>query len=398
MLERVRGTQERGLGLLWAAVATFAVAVSALAEEPVSTETTGGGYEIWAVDQGTNKVHIIVADDGAPGGFKAAEEIDLGAIGIDMPHMIDFTSDFAYAFIANVQSGNVVVVRAADRKVLATLDTGHMSHMARVHPDDSRILVDVMHETGAIAEIVPDWVNETFTLGRRLVIAEDPVFAARASEFAGSSPVCHDNTADGRYAFVTLGPPLAKGGLVVLDVESFRLESAHPPSELSVNCGTMRSRDGSKIYVNGGSTEAGHWYVLDAATHEPIPTAGGEIRRSSRGTDAHGVWLTPGGERLWMINRHSSNAIVIDTATDEVVAEIADVGKSPDLVVFSPDGSRAFITLRGPKPRSGGHAIAGTTPGVAVLDAATRELLSLVEPSKGNEDSDFHGIGMRPTG
>jgi hypothetical protein len=63
---------------------------------------------------------------------------------------------------------------------------------------------------------------------------------------------------------------------------------------------------------------------------------------------------------------------------------------------LSPDGKHAFITLRGPKPRSGPHQIAGTRPGISVMDVKARKVVTILEPAKGDEKSDFHGIGMRP--
>ena len=372
------------------------VALLVAAVVGVTGEVRAASYEIWAADQGTNKLHVFVPDP-AKGGAVLAESgvIDLGAAGVDMPHMIDFTSDFAYAFVANVQSGNVAVIRAADRKLVKLLDTGAMSHMAAVTPDDKSVIVDVMNPNGELVEIVIDRAKEEFTIGRRLRIAEDPVFKARAAEFPGWSPVCHEYTADGAHAFVTLGPPLDKGGLLLFDVRAFRLTKVQPVSEIRVNCGTIRSPDGSKIYLNGGSLAEGHWYVFDAKTQRPIPDERGEIRRDSRGKDAHGVWFTPDGRELWMVNRASSNAIVIDPATDRVIGEIADVGPSPDILTMSPDGKHAFITLRGPKPRSGPHQIAGTRPGISIVDVAARKLVTILEPAKGDEKSDFHGIAMR---
>ena len=144
------------------------------------------------------------------------------------------------------------------------------------------------------------------------------------------------------------------------------------------------------MFLNGGSVDEGVWYVFDTATHQPIHQDG------SRGTDAHGVWITPDGAELWMVNRHSSNGIVIDPVTFEVIDEIAFTGKSPDILTMSPDGRYAFITLRGPEQRSGPHAIAGDTPGVAVLDIATRESVTILEPDRAHPMSDFHGIGLRP--
>src|SRR5690606_28427070 len=54
-----------------------------------------GGYEIWAVDQGTGVVHIYGAD------LQEADQIDLAAQNVRTPHMIDFTSDHSHAVIAS---------------------------------------------------------------------------------------------------------------------------------------------------------------------------------------------------------------------------------------------------------------------------------------------------------
>lgn len=345
-------------------------------------------YEVWALDQGTNRIHILGSD------LAEKEVIDLGGVA-DLIHMIDFSADFAYAFIASVATGNTVVIRTEDREVVAVLETGPGTHMASVSRDD-RIIVDVLGNAegagASLVEIVFDREAESFEIGRSLIITEDPLFADLAGAGHLGRPVCHDYSADGRYAFVTLGPALTDGVLVVLDTDLFTLAHVFDPEEVRANCGTMLSPDGHAMFVNGGSVEEGHWYAFDPETFELLH------EDSSRGHDAHGVWFTPDGSELWMVNRASSNAIIIDPATFEVVAEIDFVGKSPDILTISPDSSYAFITLRGPVQRSGPHAIAGDTPGVAVVDVANRELLQILELAEGDERSDFHGIGLRPLG
>ena len=62
---------------------------------------------------------------------------------------------------------------------------------------------------------------------------------------------------------------------------------------------------------------------------------------------------------------------------------------------MSPDGQRAFISLRGPNPVSAPHVAIGETPGFAVIDIAGRNLQEVVQPAEGNAQSDFHGIGVR---
>ncbi|MDQ3460066.1 MAG: cell surface protein [Deinococcota bacterium] len=366
----------------------LALLVTGAAAQAGPEEPSVQDYEVWALDQGTNRIHILGSD------FAEREVIDLEGVA-DLPHMIDFSSDFAYAFIANVASGNTLAIRTEDREVVATLETGPGTHMASVSRDD-RIIVDVLGNAegagASLVEIVFDRDAESFTIGRSLVITEDPLFADLAGAGHLGRPVCHDYSADGRYAYVTLGPALTDGVLVVLDVDSFTLAHVFDPEEIRANCGTMLSPDGRVMFVNGGSLEEGHWYAFDPETFELLH------QDSSRGNDAHGVWFTPDGSELWMVNRASSNAIIIDPESFAIIAEIDFVGSSPDILTIAPDSSYAFVTLRGPNQRSGPHAIAGDTPGVAVIDVSSRELVQLIEPAPDDERSDFHGIGLRPIG
>ncbi len=341
-------------------------------------------YEVWALDQGTNTIYIINPD------LEVGEVIVLPE-GIDMPHMIAFDSSYRYAFIASPASGNTTVMRAADREVVAILPTGAGSHFAAVTPGDTQVIVDVIAEA-KLVEIDVDFDAERFTMGRELILAEDPLIIERADAFPGTNPICHDTTVDGRFAYVTLGPALAEGGLVILDTESFSLARVFPQSEVRTNCGTIRSPDGRYMFLTGGSIDEGVWYVFDTTTNEPV------YEGDPRGTDTHGVMLSADGAELWMVNRHSSDGIIVDPESFEIVDDIAFTGPSPDILAIGPDNRYAFITLRGPDPRSGPHAIAGDTPGVAVIDVATRELVTILEPDRGNSSSDFHGIAVRPLG
>src|SRR5918995_1102063 len=279
-------------------------------------------YEVWAIDQGTATVHVYNEQ------LEETAKLDLGSHGVRVPHMVDFTPDGAYALIAATASGNVSVVRAADRQVVAVLPTGPASHAATVRPDGRQAIVSVIGDPrverdGKLVEIRIDSQAGKFELGRSLVIAEDPVFRQVADRFKDVGAVCQQYTADGRQAYVTLGPAIANGGLVVLNTESFKLVAAYPADELKVNCGTVLTRDGKHMFVNGGDHGVGVWYAIDVATRKVVHQG------SSRGEDAHGTWSTPDGREVWMVNRLTSNAIVIDPNSFAVVAEIADVGNTP---------------------------------------------------------------------
>lgn len=346
-------------------------------------------YELWAMDQGRNVIHIFDAS------FREIASIDVGAQGARVPHMLEFTPDFRYAFVANPATGNVAVIRAADRQIVTLIPTGPRTHHAAVARDGRRALVSVIGAAnlpwdGKVVELNLDATNERFTLGRTLVLADDPMFAARKADFKDTGgAVCLAFTADGRYGYITLGPALDEGGVVVLDTRDFKLVNVYSPRQVDANCGTILSPNGEHMYLVGGDRGIGVWHAADTRTHQPVHKA------QTRGHDAHGSALTPDGREYWLVNRVTSNAVVMDTRTHAVLAEIPFVGKTPDIVAMSPDGRYAFITLRGPKPVTMPHLAVGETPGVAVFDVKERRLVRMLEPAKGNETSDFHGVAVR---
>ncbi len=360
--------------------------------EAAAPAAAAADWELWAMDQGTHVVHIFDAE------LEEIDRIDLGAHGARVPHMIEFTPDQRFAFIANPASGNVAIVRAEDREVVALLETGPRTHHAGVAPDGRSALVSVIGSPaepwdGKLVEILIHGDGEHFEMGRELVIAEDPLFRERQDEFVETGgAICLGFTADGRHGYVTLGPELEEGGAVVLDLETWRLVRVYAPGEMDVNCGTVLTPSEERMILVGGGSETGVYHAVDVASHEHVH------RGETRGHDAHGTWFTPDGRELWIVNRVTSNAVIVDPESLEVIHEIPFVGKTPDIIAMSPEGDWAFVTLRGPNPVTMAHVAVGETPGVAVIDIATREKVRLLEPAAGDEASDFHGIAVRRLG
>jgi len=355
----------------------------------LQTQAKPADYEIWAMDQGTHIIHIFNS------ALEEIASIDVGSQGAKVPHMIEFTADQRYAFIANPSTGNVAVIRAPDRKLVALLATGPRTHHAAVAPGSRSALVSVIGAVnvpwdGKLVEVDVDLPNERFTIGRQLLLADDPLFASNKGQFKDSGgAVCLAFTADGRFGYVTLGPGLDEGGVVVLDMRDFRLVKVYGPGQVQANCGTLLSPDATHMYLVGGDKEVGVLYASDVRTHQPVH------RVETRGHDAHGSALTPDGKEYWLVNRVTSNAVVMDPKTHQILAELPFVGKTPDIVAISPDSRYAFITLRGPNPVTMPHLAVGETPGVAVFDVRQRTLVRLLEPARGNPKSDFHGIAVR---
>jgi hypothetical protein len=117
---------------------------------------------------------------------------------------------------------------------------------------------------------------------------------------------------------------------------------------------------------------------------------------SQWGQDAHGTIVDPASQMLWIVHRVSSNATMhplnaIRQANHQP-SVIDFVGKTPDLIALSPDSRRAYVALRGPKPAPTiPHSTVGETPGVGIIDVASRKLLTVVKLGD-QEAADFHAI------
>lgn len=369
------------LGLLASACGTYVIE----SKDPVST----ANYEVWAMDQTNNIIHIISPQ------LEVVETVDLSPDGLERTHWINFTSDHKYAWIASTVSGNTAVIRAEDRKLIATFDTGPASHAADIYPDDSGVLVSVI-KTGELVEIVSDHAAEAFSIGRRLIIAEDPLVKSRADEFPTANPISSAFTQDGRYAYVTLGPALANGGLVVLDLETFTLVKAYSPEEVRVNLMSVLSPDGAKMFVTGGARdEKSLFYVFDTTTHEVI------AKDATRGAEAHGMALTPDGSEIWITNRWTGNVGIMSTEYNDFIERIPFVGEAPDLLAFSPDGVFAFILLRGGGATdAGAMGGVGELPAVVVVSVETRQVVEVLIQGELTDEGelpalDYHGIAIR---
>lgn len=379
---------------------------------PGAAVRDAGAHEVWSLDQGTDLIHVHDSR------FDLAEvaTIDLrpAALGLDVPstvpHMIEFDSEYRYAFVAATASARTIVIDARTKEVVAVLATGAGSHMAAVTPDDRAVWVAAIG-AGELVEIPLDLDAEqpVFEIGRRIdVRAElEPLAIAAGWTFTGYQPVCHQFTPDSREAWVTLGPGWNAGGLFVLDLESGEITHAWDPEVVKANCGVGVNPQGTRVIANwsgrvvAGDDSEGEWYVFDAVSKDLLRT------ESARGLDAHGVRFTPDGRNIWAVNRNSDNALLINARNFEVVRAFDRFADTPDILDFSPDGSLVYVSQRGPTPRSGAiHAAQGNQPGVAVVHTGSGRTLRVLEPPvvlgaagsrfDGEVLNDIHGVGVRP--
>jgi DNA-binding beta-propeller fold protein YncE len=363
-------------------------------------------YQVWTTDQGLSR--ILVWEPRPGDTFENVATIDYVALYPDdsegpkprTPHMIDFSPNRDYAFIAHTSSGHTTVIRTSDYEVVAVLATGPATHMTRVSPT-GRIYVDVIGNAdfpGRLLELEAEYATETFRIkaDRELIFQDDPKFDAAIHP--SHRPVCGVSTPDDRYQFITFGPGFAGAMLARIDNATFTVDEFYDPTVIRANCGSIVGPDGN-FYFTGGAAGSGEhgvgvWYVLNGTTFEPIAHGeDGAVERSTHGTDAHGINFTADGSEIWIINRDSDNVAIFDAATYELKENVEGLFDGPDIADISADGRFFFVTLRGRNPRSGPHSIAGSTPGLAVVDIAEREVVTVLTGENDDEDqSDYHGL------
>jgi len=384
------------------------VAVAAVAVWGVLAARGPAGYEVWSLDQGTDRIHIyddahnqVAVIDVSPAALRSVLPGFDPASGRTVPHMVDFDSEHRYAFVAATAGGATIVIDTVARQVVAVLETGPGTHMAAVTPDDAAVWVAVIGAR-ALVEIPLDLDAATPEFAVARTIDVEALLATTGFAFPSASPVCHDYDDEGR-AWITLGPGMTQGGLIVFDPATASIVHAFDPERVRANCGIGFTADGSRAIANWSGVFGadivdgeGEWYVVDTRTFEVLSSA------SSAGVDAHGVRITPNGREFWQVNRGTGDGLRIDARTFEVLGPI-DAGDTPDILDFSPDGRFVYVTQRGPNPLSGDpHVARGSLPGVLVIDVRTGEHVLRLDPTTvrdadGAVLNDVHGIGVRPT-
>jgi hypothetical protein len=406
------------------------------------------GFEVWLVDQSNSpgkafggRISIYDGDDisgraasqAAPsatidlGGDTAALCVAQTSAAPVRPHMLFFNATHSHAVLSFVASGHVVFFNAATRTPVACLRTtpgtggARQAHAAFPTPDDSMVLV--ANQNGKLLErIATDYAAETFVHEPSATLdlagcttpngfaCQDPVLRP------DNAPICPFVASDNGAAFVSL----RGGGLLVLDhtATPMTIVGEYTSSQIGGNgCGFAEAR-GHVIMNAGGATAANldefaafRLPMTGYAASNPPNTPARELlfKDDSTHRDAHGTVATRGQRYVWMFDRAGNVAEVFDGTSGARIntvglASPGSADPTPDLGVVSPDGSRIFVSLRGPIPLSGDpHASTGSTPGLAVIqlteggrDGFVKAIVRISNTdAAGVERADAHGIGLR---
>ncbi len=173
------------------------------------------------------------------------------------------------------------------------------------------------------------------------------------------------------------------------------------------------------MYIDSGGGTATNLHQADlyafptdgysSANPPNTPTPRLVFSDPSEGADAHGAALTKHGKYLWVADRGRNFIWAVETALDQIVNTIPLEGAvspdpTPDLVAVSPNGSHAFLSLRGPVPLTADpHVSTGITPGVGIvkiLHGGLDGVFEAVAPvsnvdAEGVERADVHAMTLR---
>jgi hypothetical protein len=295
------------------------------------------------------------------------------------------------------------------------------AHAAFPTPDDAMVIV--ANQNGKLLErIATDYAAGSFDLEPAATLdlagcltpngfaCQDPVLRP------DNAPICPFVGSDNGVAFVSL----RGGGLLVVDHKATPMEivGEYTASQIGGNgCGFAEAR-AHVVFDAGGATASNldefAAFRLPMTGYSPanppnVPARQLLFRDDSRHRDAHGTIATRAQRYVWILDRAANVAEVFDAISGARINTVNLVSPysadpTPDLGVISPDGSRMFVSLRGPVPLSGDpHASTGSTPGLAVIqmtaggrDGFVKTITRITNvDAAGVERADAHGIALR---
>jgi len=296
-------------------------AVAAAASNTLNSGGASEDGEIWVTAQNTNELKILL-------GMGSIETVVLPAGAA--PHTISFSPDGSYAYVSNIGNGDLIVVRADDRQIVATLDLGAtFTHVTKASPDGA-VLLSANPITGILTKIAADEQAELWT----------PIAALGLEP--GRGPVCVAFRSDGQRAYASLFGPA--GGIAIVDVPTMTLVGTLPTAGSVSGCGLVNSNDGRTIFLNSaGGT--GHFYRLDTWTDTLYEdTSYGPI-----GIDLHGLAVAANEKTAYITARGVADEIkVLNLNGNDVSTILIDprpgIADRPDGLARK--GSNLYATVR----------------------------------------------------
>ena len=312
--------------MVWAAVLSLAVLACGSpgsAPQQAASPSPAEKGELWTALQATSKMKVLSGRRDQP--TQATIDLPAGT----GPHITTFSPDGRYAYVGGMGNGDLDVLRADARQVVATLHLGPAgTHQVKPSPDGS-VLLAAQVATQTLVKLAADEAHQQWSVAASLSFAQ-----------VGRAPVCTIFRDDGRRAYVSLNPT----GLAIVDVAAMQLVDVLPVAGF-IACGMVKAADGRSVTI-ASSGGGGHVYRLDTATdrlddlgalgapdwHSFNMTADGKL----------GVGSVPGGDEVLLVDLTGGQART---------AAVLALHPTPGVATDQPDaigirGGTAWVSLR----------------------------------------------------
>ena len=379
-------------------------------------------YELWVVDQaettptGGGTLYIYRGADLKGAAPAPAYTVNLGeaALGVGdgigkHGHSITFNPAMTHAVISYVDSGHVQVIRASDRKGVATIKvTGSAAgpaapHASAVTPAGDAVIV--ANQGGKrLQRISADFKNDVYKLDSA---ADLDLSLLEDADHPGNLPVIPVFTPDGRYVYV----PMRGGGSYVVDYQATPMKTVATLGKSAIgpqSCCATFVKDTLWTTAQGGATTTTTSFNLYQVTGLPDKPVAKKILSRTGNVESHSVILV--GQYLWVADRFANTLDIVDQTGDARTMSLASgplAGRdpAPDIMALSPDESTVFVALRGKTPVTsnvkGLDNAVGDVGGFAILsvkdsgrDALVNSVVAL-PMAAGASVVDPHGLRIR---
>jgi YVTN family beta-propeller protein len=238
------------------------------------------------------------------------------------PHEVVVSSDGRYAFASNYGTGSapgrtISMIDLAAQKELRRIDVAPLSRPHGLAFAGGKLYFTA-EANRKIARYDPaadkiDWEFETALNGTHMVLPTKDLRTIFTSNIGSDSVSAIEQSADGRWTQTVIAVGKGPEG-IELSPNGKEIWSAH-------------SRDGGVS-------------IIDVATKKVVQTITIGTRRSNR------IKLTPDGRVALVSDLEAGDLIVLDAIARKEIKRIP-LGKQPEGILVTPDGSRVFVAVNG---------------------------------------------------
>jgi DNA-binding beta-propeller fold protein YncE len=302
---------------------TIALALTGINLRLVAGDDSAQTGEVWVTHQAADTVSILHPPSALRGGPVETISLPTGS----HPHIITFSPDGKFAYIANMGNGNMIVINATNRQILTSLNFGlTLTHQAKPSPDGSVLLVSQI-ATKTLFKVIADEATPSWTIVGSLSLLS-----------IMKAPVCSIFRDDGLRAYVSLMP----SGIAIVDVPSMTLLGTLPTDGF-IACGMIKSHDGGTVFIASAGS-GGHLYQLDTATDALMDTghtlgAGSWHSFNISPDERTGFGTSPLVDQLQIINLAAGTSFPLLLNPTQRVQ-----GDQPDAIAVQ--GNNVYVSLR----------------------------------------------------